>query len=119
MNEQDHRALLRLAYPQYNRSQPQQITTDFDVLKRHFKFTWREGEDDDQSTWGARMAKRYFDKLHKEYVLADLSRWKEGKVGLRWRVEREVGFGGWGKGEGGRVGGWVGGYTPFEKQAWQ
>jgi len=90
MNEQDHRALLRLAYPQHHRSQPQQITTDFDVLKRHFKFAWREGEDDDRSTWGARMAKRYFDKLHKEYVLADLSRWKEGKVGLRWRVEREV-----------------------------
>ncbi len=33
---------------------------------------------------------RYYDKLHKEYVLADLSRYKEGKVGLRWRVEREV-----------------------------
>ncbi|GAB5033097.1 protein fra10ac1 [Nannochloropsis oceanica] len=90
VTERDHRALLRLAYPQHHRTQPQQITTDFDVLKRNFKFAWREGEDDDRSTWGARMAKRYFDKLHKEYVLADLSRWKEGKVGLRWRVEREV-----------------------------
>lgn len=36
------------------------------------------------------MARRYFDKLHKEYALCDLSRHKKGQVGLRWRVEREV-----------------------------
>lgn len=37
-----------------------------------------------------RMAKRYYDKLFREYALADLTRYKEGKVGLRWRTEREV-----------------------------
>jgi hypothetical protein len=36
------------------------------------------------------MAKRYVAKLFKEYALADLSRYKQGQVGLRWRVEREV-----------------------------
>lgn len=36
------------------------------------------------------MAKRYVSKLFKEYALADLSRCKQGQVGLRWRVEREV-----------------------------
>jgi protein FRA10AC1 len=28
--------------------------------------------------------------LFKEYVLADMSRYEEGKVGLRWRTEKEV-----------------------------
>merc|ERR1712187_604207 len=30
------------------------------------------------------------DKLHKEYGLVDLSRYKEGKLGIRWRTENEV-----------------------------
>lgn len=29
-------------------------------------------------------------QMHKEYALADLSRWRERKVGLRWRTEAEV-----------------------------
>jgi protein FRA10AC1 len=29
-------------------------------------------------------------QLFKEYALADMSRYKEGKIGLRWRTEREV-----------------------------
>lgn len=40
------------------------------------------------------MAKKYYDKLFTEYCLADFGekerRYKEGKVGLRWRVRREV-----------------------------
>jgi protein FRA10AC1 len=28
--------------------------------------------------------------LFKEYVITDLSRYEEGKVGFRWRIEREV-----------------------------
>jgi protein FRA10AC1 len=99
MNLEDHQALLRLAGHGSSAMKPRPpIVTDYDVLKRHFRFTWRKGEDDDVTTWGARMAKRYFDKLHKEFVLADLSRWKEGKVGLRWRVEREVGLNAMGQG---------------------
>ena len=31
-----------------------------------------------------------WDQMHKEYALAELSRWREGKVGLRWRTEAEV-----------------------------
>jgi len=41
-------------------------------------------------TWERRLAKKYYDKLFKEYAIADLSRYKEGAVGLRWRTEREV-----------------------------
>ena len=29
-------------------------------------------------------------KLFKEYAIADLSRYKEGRVGLRWRTQKEV-----------------------------
>ena len=40
--------------------------------------------------WQRRLAKKYYDKLFKEYALADFSRYKEGKVGFRWRTEQEV-----------------------------
>ena len=47
----------------------------------------RDGE---PVTWEQQMAKRYYDKLFKEYCLADLSRYREGLVALRWRTEKEV-----------------------------
>lgn len=37
-----------------------------------------------------RLAKYYWDRLYKEYAIADLSRYKEKKLGLRWRSKREV-----------------------------
>lgn len=37
-----------------------------------------------------KLAKHYWDRLYKEYAIADLSRYKERKLGLRWRSEREV-----------------------------
>merc|ERR1711872_315540 len=36
------------------------------------------------------LAKRYYDKLFKEYCIIDLSRYKENKFGMRWRIEKEV-----------------------------
>ena len=53
-----------------------------------------------------RLARRYYSKLFKEYAVADLSRHKEGRVGLRWRTQVRWGRGGaarrrlegWGKG---------------------
>ncbi|MFW8505969.1 FRA10AC1 family protein, partial [Klebsiella pneumoniae] len=42
------------------------------------------------STWGKRLVKRYYDKLFKEYCIADMSHYKKGKIGLRWRTEKEV-----------------------------
>jgi len=36
------------------------------------------------------MAWKYYTRLFKEYALADLSRYTEGKIGLRWRTEAEV-----------------------------
>lgn len=92
---------------------------DYDVLQSHHRFLWDEDEDA-VDTWEKRFAKRYYDKLFKEYCIADLSRYKENKVlsddnlyqyifseqiviekyeshfhffsqiALRWRIEKEV-----------------------------
>ncbi|GBG69778.1 hypothetical protein CBR_g4609 [Chara braunii] len=50
----------------------------------------RMEEDDADGSWDKQLAKRYDDKLYKEYCLADMSRYKESKIGLRWRTEKEV-----------------------------
>ncbi|KAL2746519.1 protein FRA10AC1 [Vespula maculifrons] len=62
---------------------------DFDVIKENHKFLWDE-DDDQPSTWEARLAKKYYDKLFKEYCICDLIYYKYNKVALRWRTEKEV-----------------------------
>jgi protein FRA10AC1 len=41
-------------------------------------------------TWEKKVAIKYYDKLYKEYCLADLSRHRESKIGMRWRTQKEV-----------------------------
>ncbi|KAK3120599.1 hypothetical protein QOZ80_9AG0690740 [Eleusine coracana subsp. coracana] len=65
------------------------IKTDKDTLREGYRFILSE-EDDMDSTWEKRLVKRYYDKLFKEYCIADMSQYKKGKVGLRWRTEKEV-----------------------------
>lgn len=36
------------------------------------------------------MSKKYYDKLFKEYCISDLTYYKENKIALRWRIEKEV-----------------------------
>ncbi|XP_035450138.2 protein FRA10AC1 homolog isoform X2 [Spodoptera frugiperda] len=62
--------------------------TDLDIIRENYKFLWTE--DDVADTWEKQLAKKYCDKLFKEYCICDLSRYKENKVALRWRVEKEV-----------------------------
>ncbi|XP_035724253.1 protein FRA10AC1-like [Vespa mandarinia] len=62
---------------------------DFDVIKENHKFLWDE-DDDQPNTWEARLAKKYYDKLFKEYCICDLIYYKYNKVALRWRTEKEV-----------------------------
>jgi len=45
---------------------------DIDVIREHHRLLWTE-EDEDQS-WDVQLARRYHDKLFKEYVIIDLSR---------------------------------------------
>ncbi|KAJ3675273.1 hypothetical protein LUZ60_004315 [Juncus effusus] len=65
------------------------IKTDQDTLREGYRFIISE-EDDMDSTWAKRLVKRYHDKLYKEYCIADMSGYKTGKIGLRWRTEKEV-----------------------------
>ncbi|KAI2658762.1 hypothetical protein H4Q32_016894 [Labeo rohita] len=55
--------------------------TDLDVVRENHRFLWRE-EDEEDMTWEKELAKKYYDKLFKEYCIADLSRYKENKVCL-------------------------------------
>lgn len=65
------------------------IKTDQDTLREGYRFI-RSEEDDMDPSWEQRLVKRYYDKLFKEYCLADMSKYKTGKIGLRWRTEGEV-----------------------------
>ena len=64
--------------------------TDLDVIRENHQFLWDEDEEDETKTWEKKLAKKYYDKLFKEYCICDLSRYKENKVALRWRIEKEV-----------------------------
>ncbi|XP_065071915.1 protein FRA10AC1-like isoform X2 [Rhopilema esculentum] len=63
--------------------------TDHDVIKENHRFVW-EDEDEEDNSWGKSLAKKYYDKLFKEYCISDLSRYKENKFAMRWRTEKEV-----------------------------
>lgn len=63
--------------------------TDYDVIQEHHRFIWDE-EDEQDTSWGKSLAKKYYDKLFKEYCISDLSRYKENKFAMRWRTEKEV-----------------------------
>ena len=62
-----------------------QDKTDLDVLLENHRFIWDEEEEsqddqDDCSSWGERLAKKYYERLYREYCICDLSRYKENKV---------------------------------------
>ena len=61
---------------------------DYTILREEHKFLW-EGSDD-VGSWEQRLAKAYYDKLFKEYAISDLRHYKENKIALRWRTEKEV-----------------------------
>jgi protein FRA10AC1 len=69
-------------------SKPTPVVTDVDLLRKAHRFIDDNG--DDESTYESRLAKRYYDQLHKEYCLADLSRFRKSEIGLRWRTQQEV-----------------------------
>uniref|UniRef100_A0A8R1DMF8 Protein FRA10AC1 homolog n=1 Tax=Caenorhabditis japonica TaxID=281687 RepID=A0A8R1DMF8_CAEJA len=95
MNAYDrHKEIINLYYLSYpgatqllNRT-VQDEKTDFDVLNEHHKFVWNE--EDQPDSWEKRMAKKYYEKLFKEYCIVDLSMYKSNKIGMRWRTETEV-----------------------------
>uniref|UniRef100_A0A9J2P7K6 Protein FRA10AC1 n=2 Tax=Ascaris TaxID=6251 RepID=A0A9J2P7K6_ASCLU len=66
--------------------------TDYDVLKERFRFLWDEKKlkEAADKSWEFRLAKKYYEKLFKEYCIADLTHYKKNKIAMRWRVEKEV-----------------------------
>lgn len=52
---------------------------DIDVIQENHKFVW--DEDDEATTWEQKLAKKYYDKLFKEYCICDLTLYKKSKVG--------------------------------------
>uniref|UniRef100_A0A915E1Y0 Protein FRA10AC1 n=1 Tax=Ditylenchus dipsaci TaxID=166011 RepID=A0A915E1Y0_9BILA len=66
---------------------------DFDIIRENHRFLWDDGAEqssDPIKTWESNLAKKYYDKLFKEYCIADLSQYKQNRVALRWRTEKEV-----------------------------
>eukprot|EP00667_Euglena_gracilis_P021836 EG_transcript_24058 len=71
---------------------PRPVVTDFDFLQREHRFLRSEPERaaEGPDDWARRMAMRYEDKLFKEFALCDLTRYRTGQIGLRWRHKAEV-----------------------------
>ncbi|KAF4321491.1 hypothetical protein BBO99_00006453 [Phytophthora kernoviae] len=65
---------------------------DLAVLQSKFQFIRDDEADAEEgdTDWQVRMSVRYYRQLFREYALADLSKYQEGKIGLRWRTEMEV-----------------------------
>ncbi|KAJ8906338.1 hypothetical protein NDN08_002831 [Rhodosorus marinus] len=65
--------------------------TDADVLRENFEFL---REDDDvpleEMSYEEKLARKHYDRMFKEYAIANLSRYRDGLLGLRWCTEEEV-----------------------------
>lgn len=65
------------------------IETEYSILEKNHKFV-RDEETEKELSWEERVAKKYYDRLFKEFALCNLKQYKKGKVALRWRLEKEV-----------------------------
>nr|CAD2171131.1 unnamed protein product [Meloidogyne enterolobii] len=64
---------------------------DFDIIRENHRFLWSDTEmTEAEANWGARLAKRYYDKLFKEYCVVDLTKYKQNVYAMRWRTEKEL-----------------------------
>ncbi|KAJ3111458.1 hypothetical protein HDU96_005691 [Phlyctochytrium bullatum] len=64
--------------------------TEAEILKENHRFLRDDEDEDEEVSWEQRLAKKYYDQLFKEYCLANMERYKEGKIALRWRTQKEV-----------------------------
>jgi protein FRA10AC1 len=70
-----------------------ELIKESNIARENCKFIMDEEDEDEgntSSSWEKRLAKKYYDKLYKEYCLAELKYYKAGKVALRFRTEEEV-----------------------------
>ncbi|KXS18163.1 hypothetical protein M427DRAFT_132925 [Gonapodya prolifera JEL478] len=75
----------------YKKSRERVQRSEVDVLREQHRFL-RSEEDDFllPTSWESRLAKRYYDRLFREFALCDLRYYKQGKIALRWRTREEV-----------------------------
>ncbi|KAI9298598.1 hypothetical protein K502DRAFT_339257 [Neoconidiobolus thromboides FSU 785] len=78
------------------------LKTELDIIKEQYRFLPEDEEDEEREegreeenkeslkTWEKRVYENYNSKLYREYCLANLKYYKEGKIALRWRTETEV-----------------------------
>ncbi|XP_034475055.1 protein FRA10AC1 [Drosophila innubila] len=89
--ERHNYILSRYVLPTPAESVSRKHKRDIDVIRENHRFLWDEEDADmDSLSWEQRLALRYYRKLFKEYCIADLTRYKENKIALRWRTEQEV-----------------------------
>uniref|UniRef100_A0A1A9V1Q1 Protein FRA10AC1 n=1 Tax=Glossina austeni TaxID=7395 RepID=A0A1A9V1Q1_GLOAU len=95
LNDQErHEYILRAFVLNKKHTECRKHKRDIDVIREHHRFLWNDNEEEVDASanesWEVRLARRYYDKLFKEYCIAELSRYKENKIALRWRTEAEV-----------------------------
>jgi protein FRA10AC1 len=80
---------------QQNEERKKNFKSDRQMLAEQHQFLRddEDNQDDETNTekqHGKKMAIEYESKLYREFCVANLSRYKEGMIGLRWRTENEV-----------------------------
>jgi protein FRA10AC1 len=79
------------AHEKFKERDTSQDKNDYDIIRENHKFLWNSDDiTEAEKSWDAKLAKRYYDKLFKEYCIADLTFYEKNKVAMRWRIEREV-----------------------------
>jgi len=67
------------------------LESDAATLSKFHQFVRDDKHDEEhRGDWRIRMARKYYDKLYKEFAIADLSQYESGNIGLRFRTEKEV-----------------------------
>lgn len=64
------------------------LKSDYQYLKEAHRFLRTEKDDD--GSWESKLAKKYYDRLFREYVICELAGYKKGQIGFRWRTEHEL-----------------------------
>lgn len=59
------------------------------MIRENHRFLW-DDEEKEPEEWEQRLAKKYYSKLFREYCICDLTRYKDNKIAMRWRIEPEV-----------------------------
>ncbi|SBS81470.1 conserved protein, unknown function [Plasmodium malariae] len=75
---------LRLLEKEKKENKNEQYLNDYDILKKKYNFIH------DVSNEKNSLLQRYYNSICNKYVICDLTKYKETKIGLRWRTEEEI-----------------------------